>query len=297
MAEVFQWDTTRALVMGVLNVTPDSFSDGGKFLDVERAVAHGKAMAEAGADIIDVGGESTRPGSQPVNAEEELRRVLPVIERLHPHSEGHASAWPPFPDGRDEARPSERRGFVISVDTTKAAVAERALAAGAQIVNDISALRFDPRMVAVVREHGAGVVLMHMQGTPEAMQENPRYADVLGEVMGFLRARIAFALDRGIRREQIAIDPGIGFGKTVEHNLVLLARLDEFQTLGCAVLVGPSRKSFIGKLLNRQPEERIWGTAAAVAWAIAQGVHVVRVHDVAEAVDVVRMVEAIRSAR
>jgi dihydropteroate synthase len=275
VAEVFQWDTTRALVMGVLNVTPDSFSDGGKFLDVERAVAHGKAMAEAGADIIDVGGESTRPGSQPVNAEEEFRRVLPVVERLS----------------------VECGASTLSVDTTKAAVAERALAAGAQIVNDISALRFDPRMVAVVREHGAGVVLMHMQGTPEAMQENPRYADVLGEVMGFLRARIAFALDRGIRREQIAIDPGIGFGKSVEHNLVLLARLDEFQTLGCAVLVGPSRKSFIGKLLNRQPEERIWGTAAAVAWAIAQGVHVVRVHDVAEAVDVVRMVEAIRSAR
>ena len=273
----FAWDMTRPMVMGVLNVTPDSFSDGGEFSDVETAVAHARQMAAAGADIIDVGGESTRPGAAPVSVEEELERVIPVVERL---------------SARQKSRPP-----LISVDTTKAVVAERALEAGARIVNDISALRCDRRMAGVVGEHGAGVVLMHMQGTPQTMQENPRYAEVLGEVLGFLRARIAFALDRGIGREQIAIDPGIGFGKTVEHNLELLAHLDELRTLGCAVLLGTSRKSFIGQVLNRPPHERLWGTVATVAWAIAQGANVVRVHDVAEAADVVRMVEAIRHAR
>ena len=263
--------------MGVLNVTPDSFSDGGKFSEVERAVARAREMAAAGADIIDVGGESTRPGAEPVSTEEELRRVVPVIERL--------------------------RDLAVSIDTTKTIVAERALAAGAQIVNDISALRFDERMVDVVRDAGAGVVLMHMKGTPQTMQQEAHYAQVVTEVLGFLRARVAFAVDRGIAREQIAVDPGIGFGKTVEHNLRLLAHLDEFRSLGCSILVGASRKSFIGKVLaplgagqGREADDRLWGSVAAAAWALTHGANVVRVHDVAETVDVVRMIEAVKQA-
>ena len=256
--------------MGVLNLTPDSFSDGGKHLDVEGAITHAREMAAAGADIIDIGGESSRPGATPVSAEEELRRVIPVIERLS--------------------------DLFVSIDTTKAVVAERALAAGARIVNDISALRFDPRMVDVVRDSGAGLVLMHMQGTPETMQENPQYADVVSDVRGFLTSRVAFAVDHGIEKRQIAIDPGIGFGKTVEHNLKLLAHLDEFRSIGCAVMVGTSRKGFIGKVLDREPHDRAWGTAATVAWSVAQGANVVRVHDVAEMAEVVLMIEAIRGA-
>jgi dihydropteroate synthase len=264
--------------MGVLNVTPDSFSDGGKFLDVDRAVAHAREMTRAGADIIDVGGESTRPGATPVSAEEELRRVLPVVERL--------------------------RDLVVSIDTTKALVAEKALASGASIVNDISALRFDARMVDVVRDAGAGVVLMHMQGTPQTMQQSPHYNDVVAEVRSFLAERITFAESRGLKKSQIAVDPGIGFGKTVEHNLQLLARLAEFATLGCALLVGTSRKSFLGRVLAPSRESqvsetngRLWGTAATVAWAVAHGARAVRVHDVAEMMNVIRMVEAIQQAR
>jgi len=264
--------------MGVLNVTPDSFSDGGKFLDVQRAAAHARKMADAGADIIDVGGESTRPGAASVSEEEELQRVLPVVERLG--------------------------DLLVSVDTTKAGVAAKALAAGARIVNDISALRFDPRMVDVVRDAGAGLVLMHMQGTPQTMQEAPHYDDVVAEVRSFLAERIVFAESRGLKKTQIAVDPGIGFGKTMEHNLQLLARLDEIGSLGCPLLVGTSRKSFIGRVLARpgavpgcDADERLWGTAATVAWAVAQGTAVVRVHDVAEMRDVVRMVEAVKQAR
>ncbi len=274
----FQWDTKRTLIMGVLNVTPDSFSDGGKFLGADLAVEYAREMARVGADIIDVGGESTRPGAAPVSAEEEMLRVLPVIELL--------------------------RDLVVSVDTTKAAVAEQALAAGARIVNDISALRFDSRMVEVVRDAGAGVVLMHMQGTPQTMQENPHYDDVIAEVRSFLAERVAFAESHGLKKSQIAVDPGIGFGKTVAHNLQMLARLGEFGLLGCPLLVGTSRKSFIGKLLGqreagRRPgmDGRLWGTAATVAWAVAQGARIVRVHDVAEMTDVVRMVEAVKQAR
>jgi dihydropteroate synthase len=270
VATSFQWDTTRTRMMGVLNVTPDSFSDGGRFLDVERAVTHALEMAAAGADIIDIGGESTRPGSIPISADEELRRVMPVIERLS--------------------------DLFISIDTTKAVVAERALAGGAKIVNDISALRFDPRMVEVVRDSGAGLVLMHMQGTPETMQVNPRYTDVVADVRGFLASRVAFALDHGIEQGQIAIDPGIGFGKTVEHNLKLLAHLEEFRSLGCAVMIGTSRKGFIGKVLDRELRQRMWGTAATVAWGVAHGANVVRVHDVAEMAEVVLMIEAIRGS-
>ena len=272
--------------MGVLNVTPDSFSDGGKFFDVKHAVAHGRALAQAGADIIDIGGESTQPGAALVSAKEELRRVLPVIEQLL------------------SGAPSGRALPLISIDTTKAVVAERALAAGARIVNDISALRFDARMADVVRDTGAGVVLMHMQGTPATMQVAPRYDDVVAEVRTFLAERIAFADSRGIKKSQIAVDPGIGFGKTVAHNLQLLAQLEEFRALGCPILIGTSRKAFIGKVLNPigakqgcESQERLWGTAATVAWAVAHGANIVRVHDVTGMVEVVRMVEALRASR
>ena len=272
MATIFQWPTDRTLVMGVLNITPDSFSDGGKYTDVDSAVDQARAMAKAGADIIDIGGESTRPGAEPVTSEKELERVLPVIERLS--------------------------GFLVSVDTTKAGVAARALAAGARIVNDISALGFDERMVEVVREHGAGVVLMHMQGTPQTMQRAPRYADVGREVREFLEERIGFAVGRGVEKSQIAVDPGLGFGKTVEHNVQLLAQLGQLTTLGFPIVVGASRKSFIGKLLGRdEPQQRLPGSLAAAAWAVAQGANVVRVHDVAETVDVIRMIEAVKLAK
>ena len=277
--------------MGVLNVTPDSFSDGGKFFDVDRAVAHGRALAEAGADIIDIGGESTRPGAAPVSPEEELRRVIPVVERLS------------VKRGADGA-PGGRALPLVSVDTTKAVVAERALATGARIVNDISALRFDARMANVVLEARAGVVLMHMQGTPATMQVAPHYDDVVAEVRAFLAERIGFAESRGIKKSQIAVDPGIGFGKTVVHNLQLLAQLEEFRALGCPILIGMSRKSFIGKVLDplrteqgSEPAERLWGTAATTGWAVAHGVNIVRVHDVGGMVDVVRMTEALSAAR
>ncbi len=284
---MFHWDTTRTLVMGVLNVTPDSFSDGGKFVDVERAVAHAQAMLKAGADIIDIGGESTRPGAEPVSADEEVRRVLPVVERLA----GIRNSL-----NRNSSSSGSRIAnfdFDISVDTTKAVVAERALAAGARIVNDISALRFDERMVEVVCEYGAGVVLMHMQGTPATMQAAPRYDDVVREVREFLAERIEFAVERGVQRSQIAVDPGIGFGKTVEHNLQLLARLEQLRALGCPIVVGASRKSFIGKILGRETPERLAGSLAVAAWSVTRGANVVRAHDVAETADVVRMVEAI----
>jgi dihydropteroate synthase len=257
--------------MGVLNVTPDSFSDGGRFFDAKPAVARAMAMLQAGADIIDIGGESTRPEATPVCADEELRRVLPVVLALSKH--------------------------VVSIDTTKALVAEAALATGARIVNDISALRADPRMAKVVRDSGAGLVLMHMQGTPETMQQDPQYEDVAGEVGEFLAERIRFAESQGVKKNQIAVDPGIGFGKTVEHNLQLLAELESLRKLGCPILVGTSRKSFIGKQLGREPHERLWGTAATVAWAVAHGAGIVRVHDVAEMRDVVRMVEAIQAVK
>jgi len=269
MPTVFQWDTRRTLIMGILNVTPDSFSDGGQFANVEAAVRHADAMWKEGADILDVGGESSRPGAIPVGVEEELQRVLPVIERL--------------------------RAPLVSVDTTKAVVAERALAAGARIVNDISALRQDPGMVDVVRAAGAGVVLMHMQGTPETMQNHPRYANVTGEVREFLAERIAWAEAHGIRKTQIAVDPGIGFGKTVEQNLELLAQLESLRSLGCPVLVGASRKSFLGKTLGRDASERLAGSLAVAAWAVAHHAGVLRVHDVKETVDVARMMEAIET--
>jgi dihydropteroate synthase len=271
----------RTLVMGVLNVTPDSFSDGGKFFPPEKAVAHGIEMADAGADIIDVGGESTRPNAEPVGEKEEWQRVLPVIEAL-----------------------SSKISAPISVDTTKARVAKAALEAGASIINDISALRFDEKMVEIAREFRAGVVLMHMQGTPKTMQNAPKYDDVVAEIIEFLRDRIEFCVKNGVEFERIAVDPGIGFGKTVGHNVEILQKLGAFSVLERPILVGPSRKSFLGKLLGlprmvrgeREPSERIFATAAAVSCAILRGAHVVRVHDVAEMRDVAQICDALKQS-
>ncbi len=260
----------RTLIMGILNVTPDSFSDGGKFIDENAAVQRGKRMLADGADIIDVGGESSRPGSDPVPEEAELRRVIPVIERL-----------------------SSETDAVISVDTTKARVADEAVRAGASIINDISAMRFDPAMAGVAAKTGAGLVLMHMLGTPKEMQVNPSYKDVVREIREFLDARGKAARDAGVAWEAIVYDPGIGFGKTVEHNLLLLKRLSEFKPLMRPMLVGPSRKSFIGAVLDLPVEERLEGTAAAVALAVANGADLVRVHDVKEMARVAKVADAV----
>ena len=260
----------RTLVMGIVNVTPDSFSDGGLFGGVQDAVAHGARLVDEGADLLDVGGESTRPGSDPVPAEEESERVLPVIEGLL------------------AARP----GVPVSVDTRKASVARDALDAGATIVNDISA-GADPAMFDAVRDSGAGMILMHMRGEPKTMQENPIYHDVVAEVRGFLGDRIEAAVAAGIEPDRLCADPGIGFGKTLEHNLAILRDIGAFQHLGVPMLVGPSRKGFIGALTGTDVEERVEGTAGVVAWCAAHSVDIVRVHDVKQMARVVRVVDAI----
>ena len=261
----------RTLVMGVLNVTPDSFSDGGRWLDPRRAIRHARAMARQGADLIDVGGESTRPGARAVSEREELRRVVPVVEAL------------------------AAGGIRVSIDTSKAAVAEAALRAGATMVNDVTALRGDRRMADVCAAAAAEVVLMHMKGTPRTMQKAPRYGDVVREIAAFFRNRLTFALRRGIARDKIFLDPGIGFGKTPEHNLEILRRLGELKRLGFPLLVGTSRKSFIGRALGgRAPDDRVFGTAATVAVAALRGAAVVRVHDVREMSDVVRVTDEMR---
>jgi dihydropteroate synthase len=260
----------RTLVMGILNVTPDSFSEGGRFFDTDEATKHSVQMVTDGADILDVGGESTRPGSDPVPADEEIRRVLPVIERILQQN-------PDVP---------------ISIDTRKAEVADRALAAGASIVNDVSA-GGDLEMFDVVRKHDAAVVLVHMKGEPKTMQEAPEYEDVVGEVHEFLRERIEAAEFAGIGAERIAIDPGIGFGKNLEHNLELMHGIDALLDLGRPILVGPSRKRFIGTLLDVPEDERVEGTIGAVAWLVSRGAHIVRVHDVREVVRAVRVIDAI----
>jgi dihydropteroate synthase len=245
-------------LMGVVNVTPDSFSDGGLFLDPEAAIAHGRELIEQGAAILDVGGESTRPGAEQVPEAEELRRVLPVVEGL-------AGA-----------------GVPISVDTSKAAVAAAALGAGAEIVNDVTALRGDPEMAAVCAERGATVVLMHMLGRPRTMHESPTYEDVVGEVKAFLAERVDVAVAAGVGAERIWVDPGIGFGKTADHNLELLRRLGELRGLGRPLVIGTSRKRFIGRVDGSGPEARLGGTVASSVWAAAEGADVLRVHDVAE---------------
>jgi dihydropteroate synthase len=255
--------------MGIVNVTPDSFSDGGLFLDADAAVAHGLALAEEGAAILDVGGESTRPGAATVAEEEELRRVLPVVQRL-------AAA-----------------GHRISVDTTKVAVARAALDAGATIVNDVSAFRFEPGLAGLVAERGAHCCLMHMLGEPRTMQEDPRYDDVVSEVKAFLEERLAFAVGEGISEERVWLDPGIGFGKTVAHNLELLRRLREIVAVGRPVVVGTSRKSFLGRLAGGKPEgERLPGTIATNVLALERGASIFRVHDVAPVVDALTVAAA-----
>jgi dihydropteroate synthase len=261
-----------AKLMGIVNVTPDSFSDGGLFLDPQRAIEHGRALVSDGARVLDVGGESTRPGARAVSAGEELHRVAPVVEGL----------------ARDPALDA-----ALSIDTSKLAVAAAALDAGAAMVNDVTALRQDPELAALCAERGCEVVLMHMLGTPRTMQENPTYDDVVDDVKAFLAKRIEFALSSGVEEERIWIDPGIGFGKTVEHNLELLRRLGELRSLGRPIVVGASRKSFIGRITGRDPLERLGGTIASNVIAVAKGAEMLRVHDVAEAREALTVADAI----
>jgi dihydropteroate synthase len=257
--------------MGIVNVTPDSFSDGGLFLDADAAVAHGLELLKQGADILDIGGESTRPGAQPVGVEEELRRVIPVVEGLA----ASTASMPARPQvSIDASMPARPR---ISIDTSKAAVARAALAAGATLVNDVTALRADPAMVGVVAENAAECCLMHMLGEPRTMQRDPRYRDVVDDVKAFLEERLAFAVAEGIEERRLLLDPGIGFGKSVEHNLELLRRLDELLVLGRPIVIGTSRKSFLGG----KAFERLPGTIATNVMALERGAGVFRVHDVA----------------
>lgn len=261
--------SARTHLVGVLNVTPDSFSDGGKYLDKKAAVERAARMVDEGADIIDVGGESTRPGSDAISLDEEVRRVLPVIEEL-----------------------SRKLTVPISIDTYKSQVARRAVDAGATIINDISGMTFDPEMASLAAEHGATVILMHIKGTPKTMQENPQYEDVVSEVKDFLEDRIHYAQASGIN--QIIIDPGIGFGKRLEHNLEIFRRLTELTELGYPLMVGPSRKSFIGKILDLPVDSRLEGSAAAVAVSIINGANLIRVHDVLAMKRVALVVDAIK---
>jgi len=263
----------RTWVMGVLNVTPDSFSDGGRFQAAGAAIEAGLAQFEAGADVVDVGGESTRPGAQPVAADEEIRRVVPVVEALR----------------------RRHHGFV-SIDTTKAAVARAALDAGADLVNDVSGFRFDPAMAALVAERRVPAVVMHLRGDFAGMHRQPVYGDVAREVAHELAERLRDALRAGVEREQVLLDPGLGFAKDAGHTLELLRRLPELQSLGRPLVVGPSRKSFIGRVLDLPAGERVFGTAAAVAASILAGAHVVRVHDVRPMAEVARVCDAILSA-
>src|SRR3954468_15030501 len=257
------------LVMGVVNVTPDSFSDGGLYFSPDAAVAHGEQLAGEGASVLDVGGESTRPGASPVSLADEIERVVPVVERL--------SGF----------------GATISIDTRKAAVASAALEAGASIVNDVSAFRHDPSMAGVVADAGAGCCLMHMLGDdPRTMQADPRYDDVVSEVKAFLSERLEFAVGEGVAEERVWLDPGIGFGKTIEHNLELLRRLEEIVAIGRPVVVGTSRKSFLGRLTGREPRDRVAATVATNVIALERGASVFRVHDVPEAVDALTVAAA-----
>ncbi|MCK8825265.1 dihydropteroate synthase [Fuchsiella alkaliacetigena] len=259
----------RTYIMGVLNVTPDSFSDGGKFDRLDVAVEHAKKMVAEGADIIDVGGESTRPGSEPVPLEVELDRVLPVVERLKAEIEAP-----------------------ISVDTYKSEVAKRVLEAGADIINDISGFKEDPQLAEVAAEYEVPVVVMHIQGQPKNMQENPSYGDLISEIMEYLQQSINCGIEAGIARDKIIVDPGIGFGKTLEHNLEIMKRLREFRSLGQPILLGTSRKSMIGDTLDLPVEERVEGTAATVSIGIANGADIVRVHDIKEMKRVAKMTDA-----
>ena len=260
----------KVLVMGILNVTPDSFSDGGRFFTENTIAAQVDTMVKAGADIIDVGGESTRPFAEPVSIAEELDRVLPAIRLIR-----------------------QRSAVPISIDTTKAEVARRALAEGADIINDISALRFDRDMVTLVRKTEVPVIIMHMQGTPADMQVAPHYDDVVADIKDFFQERLTWASENGVPGKRFILDPGIGFGKTVEHNLSILKHVAEFSELGCPVMIGHSRKSFIGKLLGLEVDARDVATAAISALCVLKGVSILRVHDVEKTVQAVRLAEAI----
>jgi len=258
-----------AKLMGIVNVTPDSFSDGGLYLDAEAAVAHGRELASQGADIVDVGGESTRPGAKEVPADEELARTEPVVAAL------------------------ASDGIPVSIDTSKTHVAEAAIAAGAAMVNDVTALRADPGLAGLCADRGCEVVLMHMLGTPRTMQDAPEYDDVVDDVRAFLTERVQAAVDSGIAEERIWVDPGIGFGKTVEHNLELLRRLGELRDLGRPIAVGTSRKSFLGRLTGREVTERLGGTIASNVLALRAGAGALRVHDVREVADAAKVAAAI----
>ncbi len=266
--------TQRTYIMGILNITPDSFSDGGVYFDKEKAVEHALRMQEEGADIIDIGGESTRPGAKAVTLKEEIKRVVPVIEAL-----------------------AKKVSIPISIDTYKSAVADAAISAGASIVNDISGLRFDRRMPKVAARHKTPVVIMHIKGTPKNMQKNPSYKSLIPEIVDYLTGSIAIARDAGIPDDMIIIDPGIGFGKTLEHNLEIINRLNEFRGFEKPILIGPSRKSFIGKILGGLPaEERIEGTASAVAIGIFNGANIIRAHDVKAMSRVAKVADAVTRA-
>ena len=262
--------SSRTYLMGILNVTPDSFSDGGKFLNPKDAIKQALIMAEQGADIIDVGGESTRPGSDSVPLEEELRRVIPVIEEL-----------------------VKKTDIPVSIDTCKSEVAARALDSGAEMVNDISALRFDPEMKKIISKYDVPVILMHIKGTPKNMQDNPHYDNVIQEISDYLKESIQMAEDSGIAKDKIIIDPGIGFGKRVRDNLEILRNLNKFTSLGKPILLGLSRKSFIGKVLDLPLDQRLEGSLAATAVAILNGAKILRVHDVKESKRAAQMVDAI----
>ena len=262
----------KTLVMGIVNVTPDSFSDGGKFFSPEVAIRHASKLITQGADIIDIGGESTRPGAEQVSESEELKRVIPVIEKIR----------------------TDNPTMLISIDTTKASVAKHAVEAGANIINDVSGLSFDNNMIGIVESFNIPVVIMHMKGNPQNMQLNPKYKDIVNEILDFFKMKIKTAIQSGINRSMIILDPGIGFGKTVEHNFELLSRLNEFNVLELPIMIGPSRKSFIGITLDLPPEDRVEGTAAAVSAGVMNGASIVRVHDVKSMKRVVRIIEKVR---
>ena len=263
----------ETLVMGIVNVTPDSFSDGGKFFSPEVAISHASKLITQGADIIDIGGESTRPGAEQVSEYEELKRVIPVIEKIR----------------------TDNPTILISIDTTKASVAKHAVEAGADIINDVSGLSFDNNMIGIVESFNIPVVIMHMKGNPQNMQLNPEYKDIVNEILDFFKMKIKIAIQSGINRSMIILDPGIGFGKTVEHNFELLSRLNEFNVLELPIMIGPSRKSFIGITLDLPPEDRVEGTAAAVSAGVMNGASIVRVHDVKSMKRVVRIIEKVRN--
>jgi len=261
----------KPLIAGILNITPDSFYDGGKFIDFEKAIERGKEIIREGADIIDVGGESSRPGSEPVSEKEEMERVIPVIEEL------------------------VKENVIVSCDTYKSRVAEKAIESGAKIINDISAFRMDEKLIDIIKESNCGYVLMHMKGTPKNMQKNPFYDDTIGEITSFFREKLELIEKTGIDLERVVIDPGIGFGKRLVDNLIILKKLDEFKKLGRPIFIGTSRKSFIGGVLNVEVDQRLEGSLATVVYAYIKGAKIFRVHDVKETKKVIDMVWAIEN--